>query len=439
LDPDESDPEDWLKDRNLAGMDPEDWFMDRKLACTDGLDMWPHVGGFFGRARYDEDLERVVWICLGDGSPSTLSFPDIPDRPFPVSAATMANCLTNITKPTLVILDSCGSATFIRAVLDAMSEPPIARKAPDGGFPVGFLTSGPGKSRSSAVVISNNPNDPFPQITVTAADGKPRTIGFRVGHSMFTRGWLREVVYSTEDLKLSDLAALLNSGKNRGFFAEFLTNCPGMKDVKLREFFPAPVQPTDAVRGYPGDICFGQVVLFAPLGGLYDDRGDDTDLPADPDGAFVLVDSGEGPFTDRSPRSSCIVEKGFMNASTSPTVALAAALHFEGPKPEAPPVYIPLERIAELVVRRVEAKYPGRSRDESVYQNTWRWQTMGQLARKLNGSALNDALGYRLLAAWTVGIPRQEVLEMMSAARVEIARELGIPLGSAGCETVTNC
>jgi hypothetical protein len=250
---------------------------------------------------------------------------------------------------------------------------------------------------------------------------------------MFTRAWLRETAYSTKNPTFSELAVSLNAG-NRGFKAEFFTKCPGMEAARLRDFFPTCVKPSDPVRGYPGNISFGEIVLFDSLGELYDDLGDDTDLPMKPDGgppgAFVLVDSRNGSFHDRSRSSSCIVDKGFMENSTNPIVALAEELQFEVPKPETPPFHLPLEPIACFAIIKLKKRYPTLSRNASVSEDSARWQRAGRLARKDNGSDRDDDGGHRLLASWIVGIPNAEVLELLSGAREETAWSYGISLDS---------
>jgi hypothetical protein len=257
---------------------------------------------------------------------------------------------------------------------------------------------------------------------------------------MFTRGWLREVAYSPEDPEFAALADLLNQG-NWGFHARFQTNCRAMEHARLRQFFPPPVTPAKAVRGYGERITFGQVIPPEKLGELYDDRGPGRhEGSEDLRGAYVLLNAAQPrAFEDRrlslSPKSAAIEQFGFMSQPGKHRAAAAARPLFLGEVRSAvvvplvePRTYVPLMAIAELVIEKLKQAHQDLTFHREVYDDPARWEPLSAAISKVNGRHRSDEPGRALLAAWTSALPPAEVVTAVMKARCELAHESGVRL-----------
>jgi hypothetical protein len=277
---------------------------------TDGDEMWDKVVKFFGDVRRTSGIRRVVWAHFGQGVPDGLVFPVQNEVSVPVGPWELVLLFKRLTIPTMIIIDACFSGTIVRKAMEDLPE----------SLPVAFLTSGPTVCSTSAHVISDVAKGPLPKVNVEFPPWTFTQIGYRIGHSMFGRGWVREAIYSRENSLFSEVADRLN-GAGRGFEAEYLTKCPAMSGARLRDFLPPPVKASEAVTGYDGSIAFEEVVPSARLGDLYDDRDAQTGLAVDSGRpftpAFVLVDAASPYFADRSPSSPCILERGLLRGLLS--------------------------------------------------------------------------------------------------------------------------
>jgi hypothetical protein len=272
-----------------------------------GAREWRHVEEFFWVQGADPDVDKLVWVYLNHGKAEGIFFPGLKGL-LTIAPEVLANTLWNsVKKPTLIVLDACYSGTFAARVL---------KEFPAGDrTPVGFLTASDRFARTSAIVLSTELTALLPKKAVLQRETKSQTqLNYRVGHPMFTRGWLREVAYGDLALRLADLPALLNQS-DHGFSAQYQANSPQMQNPELRAFFPAPVTPGTGVHGYGEDIQFGDVLLPEKLGELYDDHNPGT-WPNVPGGGtpYVLLGSTQlGDLRNRSPTSPAILLKDFMH------------------------------------------------------------------------------------------------------------------------------
>jgi hypothetical protein len=415
-----------------------------QVVKTNGKSVWAHVFSFFEAFDRDPSVSRMIWIYFNHGTEAGLWFPDL-GGVF-VGDTDMVDLFEMVRKPTLVVWDACCSGQLAQAVMEKFTRETS----------VGILTSGFDNCRSSAVVLSGRDNDCLPKRAYTAPDGTAAHVRYRVGHSMFGRGFLLEVAYSQRNLRFRELTACLNDGKHRGFHAQFWTNSTDMKNASLRNFFPPFVSDSTPVAHYccSGEepITFAQLILPNRLGTLYDDRGDDTGLPVASNqvsqGAFVLIHTHCPPqvLADRSPKSHAIIEKGFLgkvNADlTNPIVLRAHQLHWNTeraapiPATKEEPVYVPLELIACWVIEELRKRIPGLECNEEVLHDPNQWQRVTGPIRRVNGQRLVDTFGRSLLAAWTVDMDFEtEVMPIFLEMRDKVASFLQTPLGKEDYET----
>jgi hypothetical protein len=269
-------------------------------AVVAGLAQWDNVALFLQDMNNDPTVAKLVWIYLNHGLLEGLCFPGL-TRPRRISADDLARVLlVHITKPTLIIIDACQSGRLAEKILG------ISDDFKD--VPVAFLTSADHHCRSSAIVLSTEPTDRLPATIVEhpPGSGKHVRLNYRVGHPMFTRAWLREVVYGKGDVSLRELARRLQR-PDAGFEADFRTKSALMEEATLRSFFPGPIKASDVVKGYSANtpISFGEVILAEEVGELYDDRGGR--------GAYVLLKStADEALRDRSPTSPAVRERGLL-------------------------------------------------------------------------------------------------------------------------------
>jgi hypothetical protein len=397
---------------------------------TDWDQMWDRVVHFFRDVRVTPGIRRVVWAHFGFGAPQGLVFPVLNEVSVPVPAWQMADLFRGLAIPAIVILDACYSGTIVRDVMQELPE----------SAPVAFLTSGPLFCSTSAHVISERAQGPLPKVTVEFPPWTFTNMGYRVGHSMFGRGWVREAMYSATNVLFSALPALLN-GNGRGFKAEYLTKCAGMLSARLRDFLPPPVEPSEQVGGYGDVIVFEQIIPSAPVGELYDDRDAKTGVGFDDQSlcnqAFVLVDAASQCFADRSPRSGCILERGLLEGflsghETDKTKTAHIAEFFCATQMESGDekerIHLPLLPIVSMVIESLKDRHEGLSCDESVAQRPAEWQRLAEAIWELNGGRGEDLGECLLLAGWTVGVPLEEVMELFRKNRATLARQSHISL-----------
>jgi hypothetical protein len=396
-----------------------------------GMSQWGHVRDFFRDQNADPAVEKLVWVYLNHGKAEGIYFP-VKGGIRCFSPSELAGVLQPFArKPTLIILDACYSGRFASRTLGAL---PATYSAP-----LAFLTASDAGCDSSALVLSPVFTDRLPSRRVRQS-GSPdeAEVNYRVGHPMFTRGWLREFTYGDPSLRLADVPRMLNEPP-RGFAARYRTKSPQMENACVGHFFPPPVDEDVVVRGYGEHILFGEMILPEGLGRLYDDR--DPDLwPPFRGGAspFVVLSSTElEVLRDRSPGSRAVLMRDFLFDDIRDLLREVrhrdARQNERGDESQAagfkPSYHMPLRAVISAIVPTIKKAHPEREFDQAVCDNPDLWPP-GLIAAvtKLNGDDPREGQEEGMLAGWAFGLDVPDVMELVIHARRRYARYYRLPL-----------
>jgi hypothetical protein len=234
---------------------PPDW-----MTCVDTnpIGLRSRISDALVRFSDRPDIRRLVFIFTNHGEADKLCFPRVANQAQFLSDIDLADLFKQLHKPILVVLDACHSSTFAARV--------IARLSPDKE--VGFLTTGPEKTISTVIVLSDDDN----VVNRPGGDRAGCMPWFSIFSSSFMRDFLPHVAYTDSNPDLVSFASELNNTPqgSKGFRAEFACRHPDFLIYKLRDFFPCSFSPTDTVRGM--NRLFRDVLPLRPSGeALIDD------------------------------------------------------------------------------------------------------------------------------------------------------------------------
>jgi hypothetical protein len=376
----------------------------------------------FRHFQEDPRVTLIIWIYLNHGSRAGFCFPALDGASQCFEAAPVASMLRGRVppKPVIAIIDSCYSTCLAKRVVEILNRRSVV---------------------PSAYVISDDPQLGLPTMKGTVQqDGESIEVevGIRQGHSMFTRALMVPVVYSGDDLSLNDLVAILNgpSSSDQGFKASYCQTLSVSAVPRLRDFVPAPFDPTDLIAGT--GYLFSDVFRPEAVGVLYDDMGNFVNAnPArksDKMTCYVVISSDRQDLADVKLGSRCVIGTGYFDQHPMHGVANWVAplgvikdLDAE-PRENTSAVYVPVQAIhMDLRARSFICK-SGIQYHESAFHSLEEWDRANNAIHLLQSTKPSDVPQITAISCYVSHLSDDAMVVHLKAARKRAAKRLGIAL-----------